>query len=1692
MNGVSSATLYLANLGTGTGTLSSTQLTGFHTSGVTYGGFGGVDLFLNPGTVTLNVVSTASGVTTTINASTGSATINVGNSGHLNGIAGPLVVNGVGGQNDVLNISDASDIAGQTGTLTASQVTGLGTAGIGYTNILQLNLTLGSGHNTFTVASTAGQTLTSIGTAAGSLSGTITIGNNLTQIQGPVIINGGGADTLVVSDSAAPGSLTGFLTSLKVTGLGMGSQAEIDYSNLAALTITLGGSSNNFSIVSTASVITTTLNAGVGNNTVVVQGTSGPTVVNAGTGTSNTVAVSGSGDVLTPIQGGVTVNGHGADTLQVDGRNDITSRNGSLTSSAIGGLGLSSAGIGYFGIGALTLVLGSGNDTFAVTSTITGSTTLVVSGGSDTVDLSGLNGAVVLNGGNGNNTVTVHSTNTGSTLTINEGTGSNWVAILTANGSVTVNEGSGTDVVEFGSNAATTPRGVDTGGNVNGIAGSVSVIGGAGSDSLYLDETGDSSSTGNNGTLTASTITGLGLGAGLSYSAQELVQIALGAGGTEFAVRGTSTQTTVDTGGGNDTIDVSSDAPTNLGSLGQLAGHLTIDGQGSGTDTLNISDFGDVVAGSGRLTSTDFTGFGTAGISYANVESLNIQLGQGGDELDITSTYLSAVTTIRAGPGSDTVNVSSDAPADLGTVGGIAGQLIVDGQTGVSDTLNVSDAGDTIARTGKLTSSLLTGLGLGPAGITYSNLEVLNVQLGQGGDELDIASTSAGTVTTIKAGPGSDTVNVSSDAPANLGNVGGIAGRLIVDGQTGATDTLNVSDAGDTAAQTGNLTSSLLTGLGLGSAGITYSNLEVLNIVLGSGGDTFTIESTQAGLTTLTAAAGNDTVNVWTVSGHTTVDTGTGADTVVVGSPAGFLDGISALLEIEGGSASDSFTAVDSGDPTNNTGTLTDSFLSGLGMLVGIHYTDFEVVTVNLGSGNDTFTVLSTATGATTTVNAGPGNDSVDVETISGPTFVNGQAGNDSITVNGDTVNPSTANGIGALLTLDGGAGSDTYTVNTFGNGDSTIDVFDTGGGVNTLTINGTAADDQFLFRAGLVASLTGLVGGAYTHAELVNYDGQITGGLTVNGLAGNDGFAFDDNSATTTVNGGDGNDTFQVGQLFGPIEHFITAVDLTTTTRGDLSNGISFATTLNGNDGNDVFSIFHNRAPLATNGDAGDDTFVIRTFAAVDEFTTLNSGDGSDLIQYVANAPLAIDGGDGFDTVLVIGTEFDDSFTITSAGVTGSGLLVSIVNVERVTIDGVEGNDHFTVLSTAATVDTWLYGGLGSDTFDIGDPVLGTTGIKGALHVFGGDDPNGTPPFPAPVLLPGESTGPLPIASNPNFLMIESDQVDTMNVNDGGVSAGQIGTLTSTSVSGLGMSAAGIVYTDLEAVNVHLGSGDDTFTIVSTHGGTTTLTGGDGNDALSVLSIAGPTLVSGDGGDDTITVGSLAATLTGIGSLLAIDGGTGSDRLVVNDSGDTADSLGTLTQTSLTGLGMNGVGSVSVYSVDPHGAAFTITLAGFGSASFAAGADAATVQAGLQQLMFPTASCGSAGTSRCSQSVFVWQLGGELLVGFQGEVAGAAPALTSTGTDQARGNGIDYANLENLDISLGSGNDRFNVRGTLPVHEPRPAPATTSSTSPTRPTSARCPPRSRPRPATWARSRLRSSTARSPSTISSTTARSR
>ena len=110
-----------------------------------------------------------------------------------------------------------------------------------------------------------------------------------------------------------------------------------------------------------------------------------------------------------------------------------------------------------------------------------------------------------------------------------------------------------------------------------------------------------------------------------------------------------------------------------------------------------------------------------------------------------------------------------------------------------------------------------------------SNIEVVNVYGGSnvngvsgatGNMTFDVRSTSSTVTTTVQTAGTSNVINVGSTAgalPASAGVLGNIQGAVDLVGS--GHDTANVDDSGDSLSQTGYLTSTQLTGLGLGSQG---------------------------------------------------------------------------------------------------------------------------------------------------------------------------------------------------------------------------------------------------------------------------------------------------------------------------------------------------------------------------------------------------------------------------------------------------------------------------------------------------------------------------------------------------------------------------------------------------------------------------------------------------------------------------------------------------------------------------------------------------------------------------------------------------------------------------------------------------------------------------------------------------------
>ncbi len=254
------------------------------------------------------------------------------------------------------------------------------------------------------------------------------------------------------------------------------------------------------------------------------------------------------------------------------------------------------------------------------------------------------------------------------------------------------------------------------------------------------------------------------------------------------------TVTTVNSGGGVNTVNVGSIPPPtpNDGDVDNIQGPLTV--IGNGADTMNVDDTGSAVSRTGTLTSSALFGLGMAptGIVYSGLAYLNINLGTAADQFNVQSSAAGTTSTITTQATGNTWNVGSLAPTVSGGVlSGIQGPVIIDGggsQTALTDTLNFDDSGSTAPNeTGGLTDSTLTGHGMGTGGVTFVGQAVLNINLGNNNTRLQGNITyNLPATTTITGGPSDGDAfgcNWANDfnGTLNLSHLGSIG--LIVAGE---------------------------------------------------------------------------------------------------------------------------------------------------------------------------------------------------------------------------------------------------------------------------------------------------------------------------------------------------------------------------------------------------------------------------------------------------------------------------------------------------------------------------------------------------------------------------------------------------------------------------------------------------------------------------------------------------------------------------------------------------------------------------------------------------------------------------------------------------------------------------------------------------------------------------------------------
>ena len=462
--------------------------------------------------------------------------------------------------------------------------------------------------------------------------------------------------------------------------------------------------------------------------------------------------------------------------------------------------------------------------------------------------------------------------------------------------------------------------------------------------------------------------------------------------------------------------------------------------------------------------------------------------------------------------------------------------------------------------------------------------------------------------------------------------------------------------------------------------------------------------------------------------------------------------------------------------------------------------------------------------------------------------------------------------GLSATLGNDNLLGGDGNTQFTMTQGFSLggTDVVDGGLGTDEITLS-NLSDFQGIFDL---------------DNQIISYstsDGLIQGALqldSVEQLYADDGvearvrlsFSDTDTGFGYIVAGGTGADTISTAGSGN------SATDLT---YGDLNHDIDAASNIVGS------ILFGGAGKDAITGSDGDDI--------------IYGGDGDDIINATAGGGV-VNGGAGSDTLTYAGVGTSRTFSVSSSGLsaTESSDLDDISNVEKIvgsdngdifsfsgdssslaveTISGGSGNDTFS-FNSGATITSTLQGGSGSDVFQIGSGVyiattldagagtdvlsltdtsvsLNTIGFEAArLQGTAGDDT---------LSLTTASVGGLSISS-----VIGGNGTDTLNISAGA------------NVSNLIVDAVETISDSDGSDSIVLADGGQTITT----SGIETITGGGGNDTITLGAAQGSGTIDGGSGSDQITFANGTNSVL-LQNMETIIGGTGTEILTLGSGVD-------------------------------------------------------------------------------------------------------------------------------------------------------------------------------------------------------------
>ncbi|HSB86970.1 MAG TPA: LEPR-XLL domain-containing protein, partial [Ilumatobacteraceae bacterium] len=543
---------------------------------------------------------------------------------------------------------------------------------------------------------------------------------------------------------------------------------------------------------------------------------------------SDMVTFAGSGIVASGLQNLSVTTGTGNDVLVLDPASYVLPVGGG-TFSFVGGAGIDE-------------VRASADASF----TLSDSSLAMIGGGS--VALSSVERAT-LNGGAGDNSFTV----------------GDWTGQATLRGA----GGDDSYIVNFLGSGAGTVAILDT----SGAADTLLARGTAVADTLALDAT--SAARG---------------GESVSFSGVEALTVEAGGGDDAITLNGTGPATTVLGGSGQDDFVVNASG----------AGGATLDGEGDSDDyTVNFGALDGVVTVADTPPANVFdrlfvngtaldealliapafvTRNGTETVNYSGIEALEVDAGDGDDQITVNGT--GPATTVFGGGGDDAFTVAATGPAGLTLdgqedsdsyavqLGSLLGPVVISdtGTSGVDSLLINGTSGDDVI---VLTDG---GIDFGSEDVTFSGIEQFVVNAGDGDDVVDGSALT--TPVTIFGGNGNDRLTGGSADDFLYGENGdddliGNLGADYLDGGAGS-DAI-VGDQGVIGPH------ELLDGTSQTTLAIPNGNLAVAVNVAGTVRRVVTLVDEQNGAAdTLIGGDGDDYLHGGT--GADSLDGGAGAD----------------------------------------------------------------------------------------------------------------------------------------------------------------------------------------------------------------------------------------------------------------------------------------------------------------------------------------------------------------------------------------------------------------------------------------------------------------------------------------------------------------------------------------------------------------------------------------------------------------------------------------------------------------------------------------------------------------------------------------------------------------------------------------------------------------------------------------------